>query len=319
MALLAAVVPVFHGEATLPTLHEELAAALRQVTPDYRIVYVDDGSPDATWTQIELLAEGDARVTGLRLIRNFGEHVAISAGLDHVDADYTVIIACDLQDDPSAIPRMVQLAQAGADLVLVRRQARSDPLLKRTLARLFYAIIALLIHVRYDYRVGNYRLLTRHAVEYFRAYRDRSRNVNAIMSLMRVRTDYLDVAHRPRRHGRSTYSLWRSFKMAVDVVLDYSHIPLLFPTACGLGLLVAGLAALAVVLGDAMTVSPRVVLVAILLVGALLLLNLGIVGAYIGRAATEARIRPMYFLERTVGTVIRRPVEASHELPHLLR
>lgn len=304
MARLTAVVPVYRAEAALAELHAELIPALTQVSDDYSVLYVDDGSPDASWERITSLASADPRVAGLRLIRNFGEHVAISAGLDHVDADYVVIIACDLQDDPSAIPRMVQAAEQGADLVLSRRIRRRDPLIKRALARLFYAAIALLVQVRYDYRVGNYRLLTRRAVEFFRTYRERSRNVSAIMTLMGVRTAYVDVTHRPRRHGRSSYSFWRSLKMAADVVLDYSHIPLLFSAAVGVLLLVltclVGLVALAT-RWDPLASPTALIVLAMTFVGGLVLLNLGIVGAYLGRAATEARGRPLYFLERSVG------------------
>jgi dolichol-phosphate mannosyltransferase len=299
-------VPVYRAEAALPELHAELSAALARVSGGYRILYVDDGSPDASWDRITSIAASDPRVAGLRLIRNFGEHVAISAGLDHVDADYVVIIACDLQDDPSAIPEMVRLAERGSDLVLVRRIRRRDPIMKRVLARLFYATIALLVHLRYDYRVGNYRLLSRRAVEYFRTYRERSRNVSAIMAFMDVRTAYLDVAHRPRRYGRSSYSFVRSLKLAADVVLDYSHIPLLLSAALGVLLLlvtcVAGVVAL-LTRWDPLTSTAALLIFSMTFVGGLVLLNLGIVGAYLGRAATEARGRPLYFLEGTVGAL----------------
>jgi dolichol-phosphate mannosyltransferase len=99
-----------------------------------------------------------------------------------VDADYAVVMACDLQDDPAAIGRMLDDARRGADLVLVRRMQRRDAWLKRQLARAFYALISLLFHIDYDYRVGNFRLLTRRGLEYFRLHRERMRNVNAIMA-----------------------------------------------------------------------------------------------------------------------------------------
>ncbi len=309
MARIAVVVPVYLAEQSLDQLQGELTPILNSVSDDHYVLYVDDGSSDGSWDRITALAAADARVAGIRLIRNFGEHVAISAGLDHVDADYVVIIACDLQDDPAAISDMVRHAQAGAELVLARRMRRRDPLMKRLLARLFYALVAMLVHVKYDYRVGNYRLLTRRTLEYFRSYRERSRNVSAIMAFMGVRTSYVDVPHRPRQHGRSSYSLWRSVKMAADVVLDYSHIPLLFSSALGVLLLIAA------VIGALLSTTrrgnvwvadygPELRLV-VTFVGGLILLNLGIVGAYLGRAATEARLRPLYFVERTAGRITR--------------
>jgi dolichol-phosphate mannosyltransferase len=201
---------------------------------------------------------------------------------------------------------MLALAGGRADLVLVRRMKRRDGWFKRLLARVFYALISLLFHVHYDYRVGNYRLLTRRAVEYFRLHRERGRNINAIMALMNVRTAYVDVTHRPRSHGRSTYTLGRSARMAAGVVVGYSQIPLLVSGLLG-GLLALGALAWAVVLGVLAlaggAVSPTaIILCAVTGIGGLLLLNLGIVGAYLGRAATEAKERPMYYVSETTGT-----------------
>ena len=153
--------------------------------------------------------------------------MAITAGLDHADAAHTIIMACDLQDDPAAIPAIVEAARTtGADLVLTRRMQRQDPLSKRLLARIFYAVVQFFVKVRYDHRVGNYRCLSRLAVQYFREYRERTRNVNAIMAIMRVRTTTIDVQHQPRAASTSTYSTYRSAELAFHVLVGYSEVPL---------------------------------------------------------------------------------------------
>jgi dolichol-phosphate mannosyltransferase len=306
MPKVAVVIPVYQAEDSLEPVVTELRTGLETITPDFDILLVDDGSTDASWAAIERLSASDRRVRGCRLIRNFGEHVAITAGIDRVDADHLVIMACDGQDDPAAIPAMLAAARGGADLVLVRRMKRRDGWFKRLLARLFYAMISLLFHVHYDYRVGNYRLLTHRALEYFRLHRERGRNVNAIMALMGVPTAYVDVTHRPRSLGRSTYTLGRSARMAAGVVVGYSQIPLLISGLLG-GLLALGALVWAAVLGvrasTSDAVSPTyVILCAVIGIGGLLLLNLGIVGAYLGRAATEAKERPMYYISETTGT-----------------
>jgi glycosyltransferase involved in cell wall biosynthesis len=306
MARLAIVIPVYQAERTLDELAAELVPALEGLTGDYDVWLVDDGSTDGSWAGIERLAAAYPRFHGLRLIRNFGEHVAITAGLDRVDADHVVIMACDLQDDPAAITRMIAEAGRGADLVLVRRLQRRDAWLKRQLARAFYALISLLFDVDYDYRVGNFRLLTRQGLEYFRLHRERMRNVNAIMALMGLRTAYVDVTHRPRRHGKSTYTLRRSAKMAASVIIGYSDIPLLLSGAFG-GVLLLGAFTwglwLATRAARGVEVPGTALLGAVLLgIGGLILLNLGIVGAYLGRAAREAKDRPMYFVaDTTIG------------------
>ena len=303
MARLAVVIPVYQAEHTLAELSAELLPAVIALTDDYEIWLVDDGSTDRSWAEIQRLAAANGRVRGLRLIRNFGEHVAITAGLDRVDADYTVIMACDLQDDPAAIARMVEATRGDVDLVLVRRLKRRDAWLKRQLARAFYAIISLLFHIDYDYRVGNFRLLTRRAVEYFHLHRERMRNVNAIMALMGLSTAYVDVTHRARRHGRSTYTLTRSARMAASVIIGYSDIPLLVSGAFGglllLGALVWGAWLGVVAVRDQPVSGVSLVGCAVLGIGGLILLNLGIVGAYLGRAAREAKERPMYFVKES--------------------
>jgi glycosyltransferase involved in cell wall biosynthesis len=301
MARIAIVIPVYQAEQTLDQLSHELVAALLPITDDYEVWLVDDGSTDASWEVVQRLSMNDGRFRGLRFIRNFGEHIAITAGLDHANGDVVVIMACDLQDDPAALPRMIAHADAGADLVLVRRMNRRDAWLKRQMARLFYALISLLFSVNYDYRVGNYRLLTRRAVRYFNAHRERTRNINAIMALMDVSTAYVDVAHRPRSHGRSTYSFGKSSRMAASVIVGYSDVPLLLPAALGLVLLVLSLGwTLAWAMGLQNPSSDlSIVLAAIGGVGGLVLLNFGIVGAYLGRAAREAKERPIYFVGDT--------------------
>jgi len=298
MSTLAVVIPVYQAEHSLRALLAELCPVLESVAPDWQIWLIDDASRDGSWDQVAQAATADPRIRGLRLIRNFGEHVAITAGLDHADADHVVIMACDQQDDPAAIPQMLAAARAGADLVLVRRLRRQDAWLKRLFARAFYATISLLVSVNYDYRVGNYRLLTRRTVRYFNAHRERTRNVNAIMALMNVTTAYVDVTHRPRSHGRSTYSFGKSSRMAASVIVGYSDVPLLLPAALGLLLLLLALGwTLTWALGlQAPSSDLSIVLAAIGGVGGLVLLNLGIVGAYLGRAAREAKERPIYFV-----------------------
>lgn len=304
---LGVVVPVYRGEATLEELHRRLVAQLAALTESWQIVYVDDGSPDRSWTMLErLVAEGGGRVRALRLIRNYGEHVGITAGLDAVDADYTFIIACDLQDDPAAMPAMLDAARAtGADLVLTRRLKRQDAALKRFLARLFYFVVRFLVKVHYDHRVGNYRLLTRRAVAYFREFRERTRNVNAIMAIMNVPTATIDVQHQPRGGGASGYSIYRSARMAFHVLVGYSEVPLQLVVLLG-----ATVAAVAAVILVTTLVSPgpdaligaihRATATLALLAG-LIILAIGTVGVYLTKSFVESMKRPLYFVAERRG------------------
>ena len=302
VAKLGVVVPVYRGEATLEELHRRLTATLAAETDDWQIVYVDDGSADRSWPIVEAFAAGSSRVTALRLIRNYGEHVAITAGLDAVDADHVAIIACDLQDDPAALPALVEAARAtGADLVLTRRLRREDPLLKRTLARLFYALVQFFVKVRYDHRVGNYRLLSRRAVTFFREYRERTRNVNAIMAIMGVPTTTVDVQHQPRAGGASGYSLYRSARLAFHVLVGYSEVPLQLVVM--LGATVTAVAAAVLVRGawtpphpDPTVQALHLATAVLVLIGGLTILAIGTVGVYLTKSFVESMKRPLYFV-----------------------
>ncbi len=307
MAKIGVVVPVYQAESTLQELHRRIAAALAPLTDDWQLVLVDDGSRDRSWALIEALAAADPRVRGVKFIRNYGEHVAITAGLDHVDADHAVIMACDLQDDPAALPAILEAAgTTGADLVLTRRMRRQDPLVKRTLARLFYALIQFFVKVRYDHRVGNYRCLSRQAVLYFREYRERTRNVNAIMALMRVTTTTIDVQHQARGGGASGYSLLRSVRLAFHVLVAYSEVPLQLVVI--LGALISALAAAVLARTaltpphpDAAVQAVHAATALLVLIGGLVILAIGTVGVYLTKSFVETMKRPLYFVETRRG------------------
>jgi len=305
VAKLGVVVPVYRGEPTLEELHRRLTTALDALTDDWQIVYVEDGSADRSWAMVEGLAS--SRVQALRLIRNYGEHVAITAGLDAIDADHVAIMACDLQDDPAALASLVEAATTtGADLVLTRRLRRQDAFLKRTLARIFYALVQFFVKVRYDHRVGNYRLLSRRAVEHFREFRERTRNVNAIMAIMGVPTVTVDVQHQPRAGGASGYSIYRSARLAFHVLVGYSEVPLQLVVM--LGVVVTTVAA--VVLGRAVLLPPHpdeavqaihLATAVLVLIGGLIILAIGTVGVYLTKSFVESMKRPLYFVAERRG------------------
>jgi glycosyltransferase involved in cell wall biosynthesis len=307
VATIGVVVPVYQGEPTLEELHRQVTAQLTALTGEWELIYVDDGSRDRSWALLEAFAAADRRVRALKLIRNYGEHVAITAGLDHADADHTLIMACDLQDDPAAIPAIVAAARStGADLVLTRRMQRRDPLLKRVLARVFYAVVQFFVKVRYDHRVGNYRCLSRRAVHYFREYRERTRNVNAIMAIMGVPTAIIDVQHQRRAGGRSGYSLYRSARLAFHVLVGYSEVPLqlvviLGATVIGLAVLRLGWLAWLPAHPDAAVQAIASGTALLALIGGLVILAIGTVGVYLTKSFVESMKRPLYFVDTRRG------------------
>jgi glycosyltransferase involved in cell wall biosynthesis len=307
VATIGVVVPVYQGEPTLDELHRRVTAQLSALTSDWEIVYVDDGSRDRSWAMVEAFAAADPRVRAVKLMRNYGEHVAITAGLDHADADLTLIMACDLQDDPAAVPAIVEAARtSGADLVLTRRMQRQDPLLKRLLARIFYAVVQFFVKVRYDHRVGNYRGLSRRAVHYFREYRERTRNVNAIMAIMGVPTTVIDVQHQRRAAGRSGYSIGRAARLAFHVLVGYSEVPLQLVVMLGATVIALAVGRLGWLAWTPVDADRAVQAIAtgtavLALIGGLVILAIGTVGVYLTKSFVESMKRPLYFVDTRRG------------------
>jgi glycosyltransferase involved in cell wall biosynthesis len=307
VAIIGVVVPVYQGEPTLDELHRRVTAQLSALTSDWEIVYVDDGSRDRSWAMVEAFAAADPRVRAVKLMRNYGEHVAITAGLDHADADYTLIMACDLQDDPAAVPAIVDAARTtGADLVLTRRMQRQDPLLKRLLARIFYAVVQFFVKVRYDHRVGNYRCLSRRAVHYFREYRERTRNVNAIMAIMGVPTAVIDVQHQARAASTSGYSIFRSAQLAFHALIGYSEVPLQLVVILGASVIALSLGRLGWLAWAPADTDRAVQAIAtgtalLALIGGLVILAIGTVGVYLTKSFVESMKRPLYFVDTRRG------------------
>jgi dolichol-phosphate mannosyltransferase len=172
MPHLSVVIPVYRAEPCLIELYTRLSAALAQVSEDFEIVLVEDCGGDQSWEVIVELAKRDPRVKGVQFSRNFGQHYGITAGLDVCDADWVVIMDCDLQDRPEEIPRLYAKAQEGFDVVLADRGLRSDPLLKRMTSWAFYRVFSWLSEIPNDGRAGNFRIISRRVVEQYRLVRE---------------------------------------------------------------------------------------------------------------------------------------------------
>jgi glycosyltransferase involved in cell wall biosynthesis len=173
MPHISVVIPVYKAEGCLEELYRRLKASLETLTADFEIILVEDCGGDRSWPMILDLARRDARVKGIQFSRNFGQHYGITAGLDHCDGDWVVVMDCDLQDRPEEIPRLYAAALEGYDVVLARRGRRNDPLLKRFTSWLFYKIFSYLADMDYDGETGNFRIVSRKVVQSFRTMRER--------------------------------------------------------------------------------------------------------------------------------------------------
>ncbi|HEX7340491.1 MAG TPA: glycosyltransferase family 2 protein [Rhodanobacteraceae bacterium] len=322
MPELIVVVPAYNEAAGLNDFHVRLAAVLDQLDLATGVLYVDDGSRDATWDAITRLTATDARVDALRLSRNFGKEAAMSAGLDHADADAVIVIDADLQDPPELIPELVAQWRAGYDVVYATRETRAgESRFKRFTAAAFYRAMERLSDTPIPRDTGDFRLLSRRAVAALRELRERQRFMKGLFAWIGYAQTSVRYHRDARAAGSSKWSYWRLWNFAVDGITSFSAAPLRLATWLGLG--TAGLAFVygiyvfikALVWGDPVRGYPTLMLV-ILLLGGVQLLALGVIGEYLGRLYTESKQRPLYFVQaRCHAPVDADATDDSHQPP----
>ena len=307
-ALVSVVVP-FHDEAgAVASFYRELSAALDALAGQrFEVICVDDGSADGTLEQLLALVERDARIRVLELSRNFGKEAALTAGIDAARGQAVIPMDADLQDPPQLIGRLLEEWRRGAEVVLARRTDRSsDSFLKRKTAQLFYRVHNRLSSVHLPENVGDFRLLDRVAVDALKALPERQRFMKGLFAWIGFRTATVDYARPARAGGVSKFSGWRLWNFALEGITSFSTLPLRIWTYIG-----AIGALLTFTYATFITVRTLIygidvpgyasLLVAILFLGSLQLLSVGLLGEYIGRVYLETKRRPVYVVRREFG------------------
>jgi len=306
--LLTVVVAACNEAESLPRLHPRILAALDQV-PDLqgRLLYVDDGSSDGTWPILQALVAADARVGAIRLSRNFGKELALTAGLDQVEAGAVLLLDADGQDPPELIPAFVARWREGYDNVFGTRRIRAgESWAKRTAAAAFYRVIGRLSRTPIPADTGDFRLLSPRALAALQQLRERHRFMKGLFGWVGFRQIALPYDREPRLAGRSKFTLWKLWNFALEGITSFSSAPLRVATYLGLFTAVFALAfAVWVVLkaalwGDPVAGWPTMMAV-ILFLGGIQLIALGMIGEYLGRLYDEVKQRPLYLVDTRIG------------------
>ena len=320
-ALLSVVVPCFNEEAAIRETHRQLVATLETVPDlDFEIVYVDDGSHDSTLNLLRGLQHADVRVRVLALSRNFGQQMALTAGLQAAAGAAVVLIDADLQDPPEVIPEMLDRWREGVDVAYgVRAKRDGETRFKRWTASAFYRLLDRLTDISIPLDTGDFRLMDRTVVDAFLAMPERDRFVRGMVAWTGFRQEAVPYHRAARFAGETKWSHKMMLHLAVDSLVSFSVLPLRLAT--WLGVLAAGLAlsgivyALVLRLYTAVWVSGWTsLLIAVLFLGGVQLLMLGILGEYVGRIYGEVKRRPLYLVRERLGfTSTSRP--AAREEP----
>ncbi len=301
---ISVVIPLYRCAECLPELYRRLRETFQGMGVAYEIVMVNDGSPANDWEIVAGLAAQDPGVVGLNFARNFGQHVAISAGLDYATGDWVVVMDGDLQDQPEAIPELYAKAQEGYDVVFAQRRQRQDTLGKKLASLAFACVYNVLSDVKLDPSCANFSIVTRQVIEQYRRLREPNRAYGLIIRWLGFRIGYQPVQHAARYAGETSYTLARAIRLAVDSITSQSSKPLrlwinigfamcLFSALVGIGLVIRALFFKIAVSGWAS------LMVSIYFLAGLLFANLGMIGLYLGKVFEQTKHRPLYIIRET--------------------
>jgi dolichol-phosphate mannosyltransferase len=301
MVEFSVVIPVNNEEDNVRELHRRLGTVMERLGT-YEIIFVDDGSSDKSWQIIKDLHERDASVKGLSFSRNFGHHIAITAGLDHANGNAIILMDGDLQDPPEEIPKLLKKFNEGYELIYGIRKEKKDSILKRFASFVFWWFINSFSGINIPRNQTLLRIFDRKILDALNSMRERSRFIHGMIAWTGFKTAMQEVEHAPRERGKSKYNVIKLFRLAFNAITSFSTFPLRLATY--LGLLSAGIGLIyglyfiykkiflgIPVLGYASTI------IAVLFIGGIQLLILGIIGEYLGRVYQEVQARPIYIVK----------------------
>jgi dolichol-phosphate mannosyltransferase len=314
MKLVSIVVPVFNEQDNIDIFKQAVCTHMENLPYRFEIIFVDDGSHDATPAILHRLAGEDARVQALILARNYGHQVALSCGLDHADGDAVITMDGDMQHPPEMLPKLLALWEDGFDVVqTVRLTTEGVSWFKKFTSSTFYWLMNAMSKVHVREGGSDFRLLDKQVVASFRRFRETARFIRGMISAIGYRQTTLEFVAPPRHAGVSKFSLRKMMTFALDGITAYSKLPLRFAFYTGIvcGIISVGLTVHVVYIKyftDEAVPGWATISASILLLGGLQLVFMGIIGEYVGRIFEEVKRRPLYLVKEELN----RPQHDGH-------
>ncbi|MBX3165255.1 MAG: glycosyltransferase family 2 protein [Bacteroidetes bacterium] len=304
--VISVVSPVYRAEKTLDELVKQIKEEMKRMNVSYEIILVDDCGPDKSWEEIENICANDITVKGIKLSRNFGQHYAITAGLDKAKGEWIVVMDCDLQDRSDQIHKFYDEALKGYDVVQGRRENRKDSFFKRTFSWLFYKVLAYLSGYSQDNTIANFGIYHRKVVAAIISMREVIRFFPTMVAWVGFKKTSIEIEHAERSEGKSSYTFSKLLNLALDIILAYSDKPLRIMIK--LGLLTSFVAFVYLVFnlykylsGQIIVMGYTSLIVSIWFLCGLIMLMLGVVGLYIGKTFESTKQRPIYIIDKMIN------------------
>jgi len=306
--LISIVVPFLNERENVPVVYERVRDVFEKVEEDFELVFVDDGSSDGSPEWIMHKAEEDNRVKIIRLSRNFGHQIAITAGMDFAQGEAVVIMDADLQDPPEVIPDLLEKWRQGKDVVYAVRESREgETFMKKFLAASFYKVFRHAANIDVPVNTGDFRLISRKAIEALKQVRELHRFVRGLTCWIGFEQDAVYYQRAARLSGETKYPVWKSARLAWDGLTSFSGAPLRWITGFGFFVAFVGLLVILRVIvskffeADNLEPGWATIVSIVLFIGGVQLISMGLVGQYVSRTYEESKKRPLYFVKKTVG------------------
>ncbi|MFQ3367916.1 MAG: glycosyltransferase involved in cell wall biosynthesis [Methylophilaceae bacterium] len=299
---ISVVIPVYQCEESLAQLHKRLTISLKSLVSDYEIIFIDDRSLGNTWELIQSISKKDNFVRGLRLSRNFGQHVAITAGLEESLGEWVVVMDCDLQDKPEEIVKLYKASQRGFDIVFAQRVDRKDSYLKKITSRLFYKSLSYLTGTKLDPLVANFGIYNRKVINAILSMKETHKYFPLMVRWVGFSSISIPVEHMQREVSKTSYTFKSLLTLSVGIILSFSNKPLRLIIKLGFTIsLLSAIYALIIIINVLLngTILPgwSSIMVSIWFNSGMLMSIVGIVGLYVGKSFDEAKYRPVYIVE----------------------
>jgi glycosyltransferase involved in cell wall biosynthesis len=299
--------PVYKAKQIVPELVKRIQNSLSLLSDNYEIFLIDDGCPENSWSSILTECDKDNRIKGIKLSKNFGQHYAISAGLNNVNGEWIIVMDCDLQDLPEEIPTLFNKTKEGFDYVQARRFERKDNIKKKLFSRLFNLMFSYLSGSKSDKSIANFGIYHYTVVNSIKNLKEYSRSFPSLLNQVGYRGGKVNVAHSERRFGSTTYTFSKLLNLSIDVILVNSNKPLKITIKIGFlisffSFLLALYNLLAHYYNIVKVPGYTSTLFSIWFVGGLNLFVLGVLGLYIGKIFDQVKGRPLYIIERKKNT-----------------
>lgn len=306
--LISIIIPMYNEEESLPYLYERLVK-LSENIPNYNMefLFVNDGSKDRSLEIVKQYKENDSRVCYLNLSRNFGKEIAMAAALDYVKGDVVAIIDADLQDPPELIIDMIKYYEEGYDDVYAKRRSRKgETALKKFTSHSFYRVLRSVSSVPIQEDTGDFRLLSRRAVEALKSFPEKQRYTKGMFSLIGFKKKAIEFDRDPRVAGTTKWNYFKLFDLAIEGITSFTVAPLRIATVIGMVSAIGAIGYMVFTLFKTIIRGVDVpgyasLVCIILLLGGIQLVCLGIIGEYLGRIFIEVKNRPLYFIDEYSG------------------